>query len=115
MMATVVWWELSRSEQTIDTLKEYLRAEGIAPWEAVRGLRLKLWISDRVGNRWGAVEVWDTLPATAALPPTRAAQLIGYPPTERLRFDVDAATEGVHDGSVWRGIGKSADGSATVA
>lgn len=68
----------------------------MAAWAAVPGLRLKFWISDPVGNRWGAVMVWAPgHPADGQpLPPNRAADLIGYPATERVRFDVEATVEG---------------------
>ncbi|HEY0638543.1 MAG TPA: phenazine biosynthesis FMN-dependent oxidase PhzG [Pseudonocardiaceae bacterium] len=97
MRATIAWWDLSASTQTVDSLREYLRDEGVRPWEAVRGLRLKFWVADRPGNRWGAVMLWEgDGPGDQPLPPHRAAELIGYPPTERVRFDVEATVEGVH-------------------
>src|ERR1700754_3875189 len=95
MTATVVWWDLSRSRQTIDTLHEYLRDQGVTPWESVPGLRLKFWVADRDTNRWGAVELWEAPPDPGQpLPPARATELIGYPPTERARFAVQAAVVG---------------------
>lgn len=97
MRATIAWWDLTESEQTIDSLRGYLRDGGVEPWESVPGLRLKFWVSDRAGNRWGAVMLWEN-GATAdarSLPPHRAAELIGYPPTERLPFEVEATVEGV--------------------
>src|SRR5262245_21000190 len=87
MKATIAWWDLTDSEQTIDSLRAYLRDEGVAPWESVKGLRLKFWVADRAGNRWGAVMLWETDPGDQPLPPHRAAELIGYPPTERVRFE----------------------------
>jgi hypothetical protein len=96
MKATVAWWDLTHSAQTIDSLREYLRAEGVRPWASVPGLRLKFWVADRAGNRWGAVMLWDTDDVDPrSLPPHRAAELIGYPPTERVRFDVEATVTGV--------------------
>ncbi|MCT2589749.1 hypothetical protein LHJ74_07415 [Streptomyces sp. N2-109] len=96
MRATIAWWDLSDSEQTIDSLRVYLRDEGVSPWEAVKGLRLKFWISDRAGDRWGAVMLWESADVgDQPLPPHRAAELIGYPPTERVRFDVEATVEGI--------------------
>jgi hypothetical protein len=93
--ATIAWWDLGRSTQTIDSLRAYLRDEGVRPWASVPGLRLKFWVADRAGNRWGAVMLWDTDADPATLPPHRAAELIGYPPTERVRFDVEATVTGV--------------------
>jgi hypothetical protein len=106
MKATIAWWDLTDSEQTIDSLREYLRDEGVRPWASVRGLRLKFWISDREGNRWGAVMLWESADAgTQVLPPHRATELIGYPPTERVRFDVEATIEGVHSEPNLSGLG----------
>lgn len=117
MRATIAWWDLSRSEQTIDTLREYLRDEGVRPWEAVRGLRLKFWVADREGNRWGAVMLWESDgPGDQQLPPHKAAELIGYGPTERVRFDVEATVEGVHSLPGLSGLGPAlTNGSAPPA
>lgn len=106
MRATIAWWDLTGSEQTIDSLRVYLRDEGVDPWKQVRGLRLKFWISDRDGNRWGAVMLWESEEATRQpLPPHRAAELIGYGPTERVRFDVEATVEGLFDEPMLAGLG----------
>jgi trans-2,3-dihydro-3-hydroxyanthranilate isomerase len=95
MKATIAWWDLSGSGQTIDSLRAQLHDEGVEPWTRVHGLRLKFWISDRVRNRWGAVMLWDSAAdPSAPLPPNRAAELIGYPPTERMATDVEAVVEG---------------------
>ena len=65
----------------------------------MHGMRLKFWISDRETNRWGAVMLWDaTADLTAPMPPNRAAELIGYPPTVRILTDVEAIVEGIHAG-----------------
>ncbi|GGT29992.1 hypothetical protein [Streptomyces purpureus] len=99
MKATISWWDLSGSEQTIDSLRDHLRAEGVEPWAEVQGLRLKFWISDRETNRWGAVMLWDSAAdLKAPMPPNRATELIGYPPTDRMATDVEAIVEGAHSG-----------------
>lgn len=106
MKAMIAWWDLSHSEQTIDSLREHLRDGGVKPWADVPGLRLKLWIADRAGNRWGAVMLWETLPgADQPLPPNLALKLIGYPPTERVRFDVEATIEGIFTEPALSGLG----------
>jgi hypothetical protein len=107
MRATIAWWDLSDSTQTIDSLRDHLRDEGVAPWSDVPGLRLKFWISDRAGNRWGAVMLWEPgHPADEQpLPPHRALELIGYPPTERVRFDVEATVEGRYTVAALSGLG----------
>lgn len=94
MKATVSWWGLDGSDQSIDSLQNYLLDEGVAPWRDVPGLRAKFWISDRETNRWGAVMLWDWLPDAGTLPPNRAAELIGYQPEVRLVAEVGAIVEG---------------------
>ena len=98
MKASVTWWDLAESDQTIESLREYLRDGGVDPWASVLGLRLKFWVSDPVGDRWGAVMLWETddEEGEQPLPPHQAMELIGYPPTERVRFDVEATVEGVY-------------------
>jgi trans-2,3-dihydro-3-hydroxyanthranilate isomerase len=101
MKATIAWWDLSGSDQTIDSLRAHLREEGVEPWAQVHGMRLKFWISDRQTNRWGAVMLWEsTADLTAPMPPNRATALIGYPPTHRMMTDIEAIVEGVHSGQL---------------
>ncbi|MBP2324995.1 trans-2,3-dihydro-3-hydroxyanthranilate isomerase [Kibdelosporangium banguiense] len=90
MYITVAWWQLDGSGQTVDSLHDQLRTEGVQAWRDVPELCLKLWIADRDANRWGAVMVWDSEP-DGPLPPNRAAELIGRPPAERQSFTVAEA------------------------
>lgn len=106
MRAMIAWWDLEGSEQTIDSLREFLHDEGVRPWRDVRGLALKFWIADRERNRWGAVMLWESADSLdQPLPPHRAAVLIGYPATHREWFDVEATTEGVHTLGSLAGLG----------
>ena len=67
---------------------------------AVPGLVAKFWISD--GSRWGAVMVFESdAAARQALPPNRAAELIGSPAPMRLTFDVEAFVTGTRGGTPW--------------
>lgn len=96
MKATISWWDLAGSGQTVDSLRECLRDEGVESWSQVPGLRLKFWMSDPQTDRWGAVMVWDDgADPTAPLPPNRAAELIGRPPTVRLTTEIEAVVEGL--------------------
>jgi len=90
----IAWWDLDGTGQTIDSLRADLR-DSAAVWSDVPGLRLKVWVADRETNRWGAVMLWEA-DRPAELPPNRAAQLIGGPPTHRGRFEVEAGVEGAH-------------------
>jgi hypothetical protein len=93
----IAWWDLDRSAQTIASLRDFLRDEAVDRFSRVPGLRLKVWISDERTNRWGAVLLWESARGAAAPLPARAAELIGYPPTDRHAFDVEATTEGAYD------------------
>ncbi|MFF5139040.1 hypothetical protein ACFY6U_04695 [Streptomyces sp. NPDC013157] len=97
MHVVIAWWQLDRSAQTIASLRNFLRDEAVDRFSRVPGLRLKVWISDERTDRWGAVFLWESAEAAAAPLPARAAELIGYPPTERHAFDVEATTEGTYD------------------
>lgn len=92
MRATIAWWDLTGSAQTIDSLRSRLRDDEVRSWSDVPGLLLKFWIFDRSGNRWGAVMLWEPgFPRDdQPLPPNLARELIGYAPTERIRYEVAA-------------------------
>ncbi|MFJ6291723.1 hypothetical protein ACIQJX_00015 [Streptomyces griseoviridis] len=97
MRVVIAWWNLDQSEQTITSLRTFLRDEAVDHFSHQPGLRLKVWISDSAANRWGAVFLWESAQAAAAPLPARAAALIGYPPTHRHVFDVEATAEGAYD------------------
>ncbi|MCD9901324.1 hypothetical protein [Streptomyces cyaneofuscatus] len=94
MRAVIVWWDLAASGQTIESLRHFLRDEAVERFSKIPGLRLKFWISDADTGRWGAVLLWESAEAASRPLPSRAAELIGYPPTERHAFDVEATAEG---------------------
>lgn len=96
MRVSVSWWDLGPSTQSIESLRQYLAADGVEPWAAVQGLRVKVWFADPDTNRWGGLMLWDANTEPADLPPNRATELIGYPPTERVSGHVEAWVE---DGS----------------
>ena len=99
MHVVVCWWDLSESTQSIESLRVFLRDEGIEPFTRYQGLRLKSWISDPFANRWGAVFLWESVEDAQAPMPPRATELIGYPPTHMYAFDVEANVEGIHSGA----------------
>lgn len=105
LKAAVVWWDLTGTGRTIESLREFLREEAVDRFAQVEGLRLKFWISDPATNRWGAVLLWESAEAAAAPLPARAAELIGRPPVERTLFDVEATVEGVHTPAALAGHG----------
>ncbi|CAM5633399.1 YdhR family protein [Streptomyces aurantiogriseus] len=97
MRADIVWWDLSASGQTIETMRDYLRDESVTAFSKVPGLRFKMWLSDPATNRWGAVLLWESEEASRQALPSRALELIGYPPVAAHGFDVEATTEGRYE------------------
>ncbi|MBM4795404.1 hypothetical protein HXP44_25925 [Streptomyces sioyaensis] len=96
MRAMVAWWDLQESDQTIESLRDFLRDEAVEAWNRVPGLIHKYWVADQENDRWGAVFIWESAEAAAPPHPRSAAELIGYPPTHRWVFDIEAVAEGVH-------------------
>jgi hypothetical protein len=97
LRADIVWWDLAASGQTIESMREYLRSESVSAFAEVPGLRFKIWISDPDANRWGAVLVWESADVSRQLLPSRALELIGYPPAVAHGFDVEATVEGRYE------------------
>lgn len=94
MKLVVAWWNLNASERTIEQLREHLDGQNVDVWRSVEGMRLKCWISDSSNNLWGAVMLWEESRfMEQTLPPNIATELIGYPPTLRLSFDVEKTVE----------------------
>lgn len=101
LYCTVILWDLSRSGQTAASLRAYLRDYAVEAYAKTPGLRQKVWISSTgpEGEQWGAVYLWDSQEAAYGRPPgvSKVVELIGYRPTERRYFSVEAATEGSSD------------------
>ncbi|MFB7668128.1 hypothetical protein ACFC1R_30105 [Kitasatospora sp. NPDC056138] len=104
MRAVVVWWDLAESDRSIDDLRDFLRNEAVDRFTGFPGLVLKTWISDRESGRWGAIFLWESAEAAAQQIPPRAAELIGYPPSHRFAFDVEATAEGTHQLAALAGL-----------
>ncbi|HEY0636615.1 MAG TPA: hypothetical protein VGD67_03125 [Pseudonocardiaceae bacterium] len=98
MYATIVLWNLSRSEQTAASLRAYLRDYAVDAYAAVEGLRQKVWVSSTgpEGEEWGAIYLWESEELAYGRPPgvSRVVELIGYRPTRRMYFSVEAAVDG---------------------
>jgi hypothetical protein len=97
VIVRLVLWNLADSQTTIEELRRYLVDESVAEFEDVEGLRLKLWLSDQVTDRWGAVYVFESLEAARQELPGRARELIGKEPDLAEEFDVEATIEGRFD------------------
>ncbi len=94
MLVRIVLWNLADSNTTVGELRRYVREESAVAFADVEGLRLKLWVSDDAGERWGAVYLWESPQAARQELPSRARQLIGKPPDLVEEFDLEASVEG---------------------
>jgi hypothetical protein len=47
MRTVIVWWDLSRSARSIESLRTYLLDESVTAFAGVPGLRFKMWIAGR--------------------------------------------------------------------
>jgi len=90
----LVLWNLADSKTTIQELRRYLRDESVDTFAKVPGLRLKVWISDEITERWGAIYLWESAEAAKQELPSRARELIGKDPEIGETFDVEATIEG---------------------
>ena len=90
MIVRLVLWSLTDSKTTVDELRRVLDDELAPEAESVPGLRLKLWLSDESGERWGALEVWESAEDAASLPlQARERELIGKHPEVGEEFDLE--------------------------
>ena len=97
MVARLVLWNLADSATSVDELRRYLREESVDAFAEVPGLRLKVWISDAAGERWGAFYLFETREAADQQLPGRVRELTGKEPDLVDEFDVEATVEGRYD------------------
>ena len=94
MLLRIVLWNLAETDVTVEELRAYVRDEAVDAFAEVPGLRFKAWISDELGERWGAVYLWESAEAAQQALPSRARELIGKDPDLGETFDVEATVEG---------------------
>ena len=94
MLVRIVLWNLADSMTTIEELRRYLRDETVDEFAEVEGLRFKAWISDALGERWGAFYLFESREAADQELPGRIQELIGKPPNLVEEFDLEATVEG---------------------
>ena len=94
MIVRLVLWSLGDADITVAELRRYLRDESVPAFAEVPGLRLKLWISDELTDRWGAIYLFESIEAAEQELPGRARELIGNDPEVAEFFDVEATIEG---------------------
>ena len=94
MIVRIVLWNLTDSMTTIEELRRYVRDESVDEFAEVEGLRFKAWISDALGERWGAFYLFESREAADQTMPGRARELIGKQPDLVEEFDLEATVEG---------------------
>jgi hypothetical protein len=94
MVVRIVLWNLAESKTTIEELRRYLRDEAVDEFAEVEGLRFKAWISDPLGERWGAFYLFESREEADQALPTGARDLIGKNPDLVEEFDLEASIEG---------------------
>jgi hypothetical protein len=94
VVVRIVLWNLADSMTTIDELRRYLRDESVDEFAEVEGLRFKAWISDPLGERWGAFYLFESREAADQAMPGRTGELIGKQPDLVEEFDLEATVEG---------------------
>ena len=94
MVVRLVLWSLADSKTTIEELRRFLRDESVDTFAEVEGLRFKAWISDALGDRWGAFYLFESAAAAAKIMPGRVRELIGKEPDLVEEFDLEASVEG---------------------
>lgn len=97
MIARLVLWDLNGSNTSLEEMRAYLRDESVDNFSKVKGLRLKLWVSDPERNVWGAFYLWESEEAMQQQLPARAKELIGKEPYVVDVFQLEASAEGVFD------------------
>ncbi|WP_393916164.1 YdhR family protein [Halostreptopolyspora alba] len=98
----IVAWDLSRSAQTVEGLRSYLRDYAVEAFSEVPGMALKVWFSNAKRQIWGGVYLWESaelMPLTKPAAPSRSTELIGYEPTSVSVFEVEAVSA---QGDAWR-------------
>jgi hypothetical protein len=86
-----VLWNLADTATSVEELRDYLRDEAVDAFAEVAGLLFKGWISDAIGERWGAVYVFESTAAAEQPLPSRARELIGKDPEIAEVFDLEAS------------------------
>jgi hypothetical protein len=94
LVVRIVLWSLADSKTTIEELRRYLRDESVDAFAEVEGLRFKAWISDALGERWGAFYLFESREAADQQLPGRVRELIGKEPDLVEEFDLEATVEG---------------------
>jgi hypothetical protein len=85
VIVRLVLWNLADSKTTLDELRHRLDDAS----ERVSGLRFRAWISDETTERFGAIDLWESVEAAEQGVPGRVRELIGKDPEVGETFDVE--------------------------
>ena len=88
MIVRLALWSLADSKTTVGELRQYL------PDEPAPGLRFRAWVSDETTERFGLIELWESVEAAEQGVPSGVRELIGKDPEVGETFDVEATTGG---------------------
>ena len=91
MVVRFVLWNLADSLTSVSELRRYLQDEAVPAFDDVPGLLVKLWVSDDVTERWGAIYLFESQEASEQELPSRARELIGKDPDIIEVFDLEAS------------------------
>lgn len=109
MYVSIIMWDLSESAQTVASLRSYLRDYAVDAYASTPGLWQKIWVANTgpEGETWGAVYLWEDEKSAYGRPPgaSRVVELIGYAPTQRTYFSVEAGVDGPLAGALGTGFG----------
>ena len=94
MLVRLLLWSLADAKTTTEELRRALRDEIVDEVTNVPGLRLKLWLSDEAGERFGTLELWESADLATLPTHTRERELIGKDPEVGEEFDLEASVEG---------------------
>lgn len=111
MYVSIVMWDLSKSQATVESLRDYLRHYAVDAYSKLEGMRLKAWISDTERHLWGAIYLWDRqdqMPQIFTV--SKVIEIIGYPPTSVGGFTLEAIAEGKSINSTLSGLGVALEG-----
>jgi hypothetical protein len=102
VIARLLLWSLADSKTTVDELRRVVRDEVAPEVESVPGLRFKGWVSDEAGERWGAIELWDSQELADLASHRRERDLIGKDPEIGEEFELEISTGDLDLGSETR-------------
>lgn len=90
MIVRLVLWNVADTVAGVDELRDAVRAHVEADEERPDGLLVKLWISDDVTERFGAIELWASREAAEGHGYERERELIGKDPEIGEELAVEA-------------------------